>query len=127
MIELFKDKDLLMKLFKSCKEYPNKERYHALYIRSLGHSRKFVAELFCRDENTLHKWEEKWLNERNVKNQPKEGRPNEVDEKLEEKKVRLVEENDPKKYGMNCSFWDCIELQKYFLINGTTISRETIS
>jgi len=59
-------RDILRVLFKSCSECPEKERYHALYIRSLGYTRKSVAELFCRDEGTMQEWEERRLRERNV-------------------------------------------------------------
>lgn len=124
MIDLSKDKDILRTLYEACNDYPDKDRFHALYVRSLGYPRKVVAELFCRDEDTIQQWEDRWLKERSVKNKPKEGRPD--DGKLEDTIVKLVEENTPKKYGMNCSFWDCIELHKFFLMNGIYVSRETI-
>jgi transposase len=40
--------------------------------------------------------------------------------------VKLVDENNPGKYGINASFWDCIELHKFFLANGLYVGRETI-
>jgi len=126
MFELAKDKEILKKLFKLCKEYPDKERYHALYIRSIGYSRKSVAELFCRDEDTIQEWENKWLKEKDVNNKPKDGRPNEIDKKTEDMIIKFVDENNPKKHGMSCSFWDCVELHKFFLMKGIDMNRETI-
>jgi len=126
MTDLSKDKDILLALYKVCKTLPDKERYHALLLIACGKTRKEVAELFFVDEDTIGLWIKKWANERNVRNNPKEGRPNEIDDKLEETVVKLVDENNPKRYGMNCSFWDCIELRKFFLLHGIAVSSETI-
>jgi transposase len=124
MVDLSKDKDILRVLYKTCRTLPDKERYHALYVISLGYPISEVANIFCKDEDTIRGWISKWTKEGNIKDKPKEGRPN--DDKLEETIVKLVDENKPNKYGMNCSFWDCIELHKFFLMNGIYVSRETI-
>lgn len=124
--DLSNDKDKLEILYRVCRTYPDKERLHALYIRSLGHSRKFVAELFCRDEDTIAEWERKWIEKQQVMNEPKSGAPKKFDKDIEKAVVKLADENNPKKYGVNASFWDCIELHKFFLANGLYIGRETI-
>jgi transposase len=126
MLDLSHDKEMLKKLYRESKDAIEKDRYHALYVLSLGYSVRETARLFSRDEGTIRLLVERWLKERNVKNKPKEGAPRKVDERLKTIVVKLADENEPKKYRMNCSFWDCIELHKFFLMNGIYISRETI-
>lgn len=124
MDDLSQDKDVLLVLYKACRSPSEKERYHALCLLALGYPVSDVAKIFFRDEDTIREWIRRWVKERSVKNKPKEGRPN--DDKLEEAIVKLVDENNPKKYGMNCSFWDCIELRKFFLMHGIAVSSESI-
>lgn len=124
MVDLSQDKDVLQVLYKACRSLSEKERYHALCLLSLGYPVSEVANIFFRDEDTIRSWIDRWIKERSVKNKPREGRPN--DDKLEETIVKLVDENDPKKYGMNCSFWNCMELHTFFLMNGVYVSRKTI-
>lgn len=126
VVDLSADKELLKTLYKSCKSYPERERYHALLLVASGRTIREVAGLFFVDEDTIAQWIKKWLKERNVSNRKKEGRPREVDGRLEEAIVKLVEENNPRKYGVSCSSWDCEELRKFFLLHGVAISRETI-
>lgn len=126
MADLTKDRDILQKLFKTCDKYPEKERYHALYVLSLGYLISEVANLFCKDEDTIRSWADKWTSERTASDKQRSGAPKKADDDIEDKIVGLVDENNPKKYGMNCSFWDCVELQKLFLLQGMPISDETI-
>ena len=58
------------------------------------------------DEATIYRWIERWRVERSLADQPREGRPLKLDEKDKEEIRKLVEENDPKRHGVNASFWD---------------------
>ncbi|MEM2956854.1 MAG: IS630 family transposase [Candidatus Jordarchaeaceae archaeon] len=120
------DEGLLRTLAKKCKDAREKIRYLALHAISKGYTVSLVAEIFCVDEATIYRWIERWQVERNLADQPREGRPPKLDEKDKEEIRKLVEENDPTKHGINASFWDCRELRLYFLRRGKTVSQETV-
>lgn len=126
MIDLSNDKDVLLKLYKKNKHYKERDRYHALSLIATGKSIKEVADIFFIDEDTVRNWIDRWLAERNLSDKPKSGKPREIDENLERRIIELMDENNPGKYGMNCSFWDCLELQKFFAMYRIRVSRETI-
>ncbi|MEM3564636.1 MAG: helix-turn-helix domain-containing protein [Candidatus Jordarchaeaceae archaeon] len=120
------DKGLLQMPAKKCKDAREKIRYLALHAISKGYTVSLVAEIFCVDEATIYRWIERWRVERNLADQPREGRPPKLDGKDKEEIRRLVEENDPKEHRVNASFWDCRELRLYFLRRGKTVSQETV-
>jgi len=120
------DEWLLRVLAKKCKDAKEKVRYLALHALSKGYAVSSVAEIFCVDEATIYRWIERWQVERNLADQPKEGRPPKLAEKDKGEIRKLVEENDPKRHGVNASFWDCRELRLYFLRRGKDVSQETI-
>lgn len=126
MNELSQESALLRERYKSSKDLREKERYHALYLYSLDYQKREIAEIFCRDEDTIKAWVERWITEKSVSDEPKEGRPAKLENKDKEKIKELIDENNPKKHGINASFWDCRELQKYFSQRGKNISQETI-
>lgn len=59
-----------------------------------------------------------------VYDEPKEGRPAKIEDKGKEKITEFIDENNPKKHGVNASFWDCRELQKYFSQRGKIFHRK---
>jgi transposase len=121
------DEGLLRMLAKKCKDVREKVRYLALHALSRGYTVSLVAEIFCVDEASVYRWIERWQAERNLADQPREGRPPKLAGKDKEEVKKLVEENDPKKYGVNASFWDCKELRLYLLsTRGKNVSQETI-
>lgn len=124
--DLSKDKDKLEILYRVCRTYPDKERFHALWLVASGYKVNEVAKIFLRDEDTIRNWMNKWIEKQQVMNESKSGAPKKFDKDIEKAVVKLVDENNPKKYGVNISFWDCIELHKFFLANGLYIGRETI-
>ncbi len=126
MNELAQDSALLRERYKSSRDVKEKERYHALYLYSAGYQKIEIATIFCRDEDTIKSWVDKWIEDKSVNDVPKEGRPAKFDEKDKDRVKQLVEENNPKKHGINASIWDCRELQKYFLLKGKNVSEETI-
>ena len=120
------DGQLLHDLAKSCKDPKEKVRYLALHAIAKGHAITLVSEIFCVDEATVYRWIERWQEEKNLSDKSREGRPPELTEKDKGHIKKLVEENNPKKQGINSGMWDCKELQKYFLMRGKNISQETI-
>lgn len=126
MEELAEDRELLKELFESAEHRRLSIRYNALYALSVGFSVAQVSKIFCKDEDTIRAWIKKWMKQKSVIDRERSGAPAKVSEKTEAKIARLVDENNPRKHGMNCSFWDCRELQKYFLMRGTILSRESI-
>ena len=99
----------------------------ALHALSRGYAVSLVAEIFCVDEASVYRWIDRWQAERNLADQPREGRPPKLAEKDKKEIKKLVEENDPKKHGVNASFWDCKELRLYLLsTRGKNVSQETI-
>ncbi len=124
MLEQYKSR--LKRLASECKDAREKERLRALYALSVGYSVELVMEIFCVDESTVYRWIGRWEGERDLADKPREGRPPSLKEEDREKIRELVEENDPKRHGMNASFWDTKELREYLSKNGRDVSREAI-
>ena len=120
------DEQLLRKLAKSCKDSKEQNRYLALHAICKAYSVPSVSDIFCVDEATIYRWIDRWTEERNMQNKPKSGRPSILADKGKEKIKRLLEENNPKKHGINASFWDTKELHMYFKKQNKKISRETL-
>lgn len=123
---LEQDVSVLRELAARCKDAKERERLRALYALAKGYSAKAVAEIFCVDEDTVRNWRKAWEDERGVKDAPRSGRPPLLTPGDERELKRLVEENDPRKHGVNASVWDCAELVKYFARKGRAVSDETI-
>lgn len=120
------DSNLLNELAKSCKDAKERERLRALYAVSIGHPVQTVAQIFSVDEATIYRWIEKWKTDKDLSDEPREGRPEKLTEKDKDGIKKLLDENNTKKHGMNASFWDTKELQIYFAEKGRKISRETL-
>lgn len=123
---LKEDRKILCELARKSKDPRERERLRALYILSLGETVERVMVFFAVDESTVYRWIEKWKQERNLHDKPRDGRPPVIgsDDKKEIKK--LITENDPKKHGLNANCWDTKELQTYFASRGKEYSRESI-
>lgn len=120
------DKRLLRSLARECKDAKEKTRLLALHAISIGKSLSLVAEIFCVDEETVRKWIHRWEEEKNLKDKPRDGRPPSLSDEDKKKIRKLVEENNPKKYGLNASAWDCSELRKYFVKKGKIFSIDVV-
>jgi len=120
------DRDILRDLARKSKDPKERERLRALFILSLGESIERVMVFFAVDESTVYRWIEKWTEERDMHDRPRDGRSPSIgpDEKKEIKE--LVNENDPQKHGINANCWDTKELQAYFASKGKEYSRESI-
>jgi len=123
---LEKDESVLRCLARECKDVREKARLLALHAISIGDSVSHTANVFCVDEETVRRWIERWQKERDLTDMPKAGRPPTLTDKDRQKLRRLVEENEPRKQGMNASAWDTKELQAYFLGQGKFVSRELL-
>ncbi|MEK6816667.1 MAG: IS630 family transposase [Nanoarchaeota archaeon] len=116
----------MRELSKKCKDARIQNRYLALHALSIGKSVELIAEIFCVDRATLYNWIVKWREERSLEDIPRSGRPNSLTEEQKQEIRNLIEENDPKKHGINASSWDTKEFMCYFARNGIIASRETI-
>ena len=124
MLEVFSCE--LRELARACKDYKERERLRALYALSIGKPFNLVSEIFCVDEETVRKWIHRWEEEKSLKDMPRDGRPPSLGDGDKKEIKRLVEENNPKKHGLNASAWDCSELRKYFAKKDKIFSIETI-
>lgn len=124
MIE--QDRRVLRELAAHCKDTKEKVRLLALHAISKGYTQTSVAEIFCVDESTIHNWIDKWLTERNAVDHERSGRPPVLTDKDKTTIKNLVEENDPKKHGVNAGAWDTNELQIYFAKRGKEVSRDAL-
>ena len=120
------DECTLRGLARSSKDARVNVRYFALHGISQGHTIKSISEIFCVDECTIRNWVTKWRKHKRIQDDPKSGRPPIFSETKIEKIRYLLEENNPKKHGINASFWDTKELQIYFKKRNIDISRETL-
>ena len=120
------DEQLLRTLARQCKDAKEKIRLLALHALSIGKSLNLVAEIFCVDEDTLRNWVRKWGGEKSLKDAPRDGRPPSLTDVDKKEIKKLVEENNPKKHGLNASAWDCNELRKYFARKGKIFSIDVI-
>jgi len=123
---LEEDEQALRKLAKSCRDAKVQNRYLALHALSINKPVELVAEIFCVDRATLYNWIVKWKEERNLEDEPREGRPNILSDEQKQEIRNLIEENDPKKHGINASAWDTKELMHYFAGKGVQVSRESL-
>src|SRR3989338_5631143 len=123
---LEEDEQALRKLAKSCKDANARVRYLALHPLSINKPVQMVAEIFCVDRTSLYNWVVKWKEERNLEDEPREGRPNILTEEQKQEIRNLIEENDTKRHGINASAWDTKELMHYFSAKGVAVSRESL-
>ncbi|MGI0134213.1 MAG: IS630 family transposase [Candidatus Micrarchaeaceae archaeon] len=123
---LEEDEPLLRKLAKECDDAEENVRYYALHAISTGDSVTDTAKRFLVERQTIYDWVGKWKEDNRVSNEPRSGRPESLTEKDKETIKGLVDENNPKKYGINMSCFDTKGLQIYFASRGTVVSRETI-
>lgn len=103
----------LLELYKSCKDYKERERYHAVLLVKTGRKIKSVAEFFFVDEETIRLWIKKWDDEKNVKDKPRPGNKKKLSKEQEEQICKLVDENNPQEHGYKTATWDCVELKKF--------------
>lgn len=123
---LEEDEHALRELAKKCKDASAKVRYLALHALSIHKPVSLIAEIFCVDRTTLYNWVVKWMEERTLEDTPRPGRPNSLTEEQKQEIRNLIEENDPKKHGINASSWDTKEFMCYFAGRGVIVSRETL-
>jgi transposase len=120
------DSDILKELYKDCKDAKEKIRYAALYAVSRGRSIRDTADFIDVEESTVYDWVNRWVSERGVSDKPRSGRPSKLTKKDEEEIKELLDENDPKKHGINASSYTTKELREYFIrAHGRTIDEET--
>ncbi len=123
---LEEDEPLLRQRAKECKDAKENIRYYALHAVSRGDSVTDTAERFLVERQTIHDWINRWNEEKNLSDKPRSGRPEKITEEDEKKIRRLIDENDPKKYGINASSYTTKELQIYFMkFNNKFIDEET--
>lgn len=120
------DEQILRTLARECKDAKEKGRLLALHALSIGNSVSNTAQVFCVDEETVRKWIHRWEEEESLKDKPRDGRPPSLSDDDKKEIRELVEENNPKKYGLNASAWDCSELRKYFVKKGKIFSIDVI-
>jgi transposase len=120
------DRDILRELARKSKDPKERERLRALYILSIGETVERVMVFFAVEESTVYRWIDKWKEDRNMHDKPRDGRPPSIgpDEKKEIKE--LVNENDPRKHDINANCWDTKELREFFASKGKDYSQESI-
>ena len=120
------DSNILGELYRNCKDVKEKVRYSALYAVSRGRSVKDVADFIEVEESTVYDWINKWIFDKNIRDKPRSGRPSKITKDDEKEIRRLIDENDPKKYGINASSYTTKELQLYFAkYKGKFVDEET--
>lgn len=123
---LEEDEQALRQLAKSCRVAKEQNRYLALHALSINKPVELIAEIFCVDRTSLYNWVVKWKEDRDLADEPRQGRPNVLTEEQKQEIRNLIEENDPKKHGINASAWDTKELMHYFAGRGVQVSRESL-
>ena len=117
----------LIRLYKSCKEYKERERYHAVLLVKAGKTVKETADMFFVDEETIRLWVKRWEDERDVKDKPRSGPPNKMTKEQEKEICDLVDENNPQEHGYKTATWDCVEIKRFVEDKfGIRISDESI-
>ena len=114
MNELTSEVSLLRELYKKCKDLKEREKYQALYLVASGYSYLEAAFIVCKNEETISIWVDKYLQEKSVKDKPREGRPPTVTKEIEEEITKIIDDNDPSNGKANCTIVDCNFLQAYF-------------
>lgn len=117
---------LLQDLARKCKDAKERERLRALYAISVGHPIQKVAEIFCVDEGTVYRWIERWQQGKELSDRPKRGRPGAFSDEDKQALKELVDEGDPRKHGIEASFWNTRDLKEHFGKRGKKVSQETI-
>ena len=123
---LEEDAQALRGLAKKSKDYREVQRLRALYALSVGTDVPTVAKVFDVDESIVYDWITWWISERGLGDAPRSGRPPELSAEDKGLIRKLVEENDPKKSGVNASARDCAEFVKYFARRGRAVSDEVV-
>lgn len=103
----------LRRIYRECKDRRFAERWQALYLRASGYLLKDIAFIVARDEDTVSAWISKYEETGKVDDEPREGSEGKITPALEEKIVKLVDENKPFKHGWNAARWDCRELRDW--------------
>jgi len=120
------DSNTLGDLYRTCEDVREKIRYEALYAVSRGKSVKSVADIIDVEESTIYDWINRWISEKSVSDKPRGGKPPKITKDDEEEIRHLLDENDPKKRGINASSYTTKELQLYFAkYRGKFIDEET--
>ena len=109
------DTNVLGDLYKNCKDVKEKIRYEALYAVSRGRAVADVADIIAVEESTIYDWIRRWESEKTISDKPRSGRPPSITKEDEEEMKRLIDENDPKKHGINAMSYTTAELQEYFM------------
>jgi transposase len=116
----------LLGLYKKAREPKAIRAYNLLFLNSKGHAVSELAKLFELSENTVRACIQTYLDESRVGDGSRSGRPKKLDKSLEQRIVKLVDENKPSKHGFNVASWDCRELCLWLVQRGCTVSLETI-
>lgn len=75
----------------------------------------------------MYDWMHQWETERTVSDKPRSGRPPKLTNEDEKEIKGLLDENDPKKYGINAVSYTTTELREYFMkVHGMAIDEETL-
>lgn len=120
------DSNTLKHLYKTCQDATEKIRYEALYAVSRGFTVEIVANMIDVEESTVYDWIHRWEKEHGISDKPRSGRPTKLTKEDENEIRRIIDENDPKKYGINASHYTTKELQFYFAkYRGEFIDEET--
>ena len=121
------DTNILGDLYKTCKDAKEKIRFEALYAVSRGNTVKSVANIIDVEESTVYDWINRWILEKSASDKPKSGRPSKITKKDEQEIRRVVDENNPTKYGINALVYTTAELCQYFEnVHRKSINDETM-
>ena len=113
MTSLAEDTSLLKQKYEECRDVRESKRYQALYLVAIGYSYKETALIVCKNEETVSAWVYRYIQEKSVKDKPREGRPTIVTEEMKKEISNLIDENDPTNGKANCTIVDCPYLQSY--------------
>jgi len=116
----------LARLYRAEKDLRRRERYQALYLLSLGYPQNEIATIVCKDEDTIGRWKQQWESKKKVDDEPRSGRPPELDDGMKKKIAQLVDEDNPHKHGFNVAHWDCKELRRWLALRGVSVSQEAV-
>lgn len=120
------DSKELAVLYRQEKDVRRKERLHALYFLAIGYSVGETASAFLRDEDTIRSWLSAWEEKRSIDDESRSGRPPELEKKWVRKIVKLADEDNPRKHGINVAHWDCKELCSWLSRRNLFVSQETV-
>lgn len=120
------DSQCLRESASKCKDAKEVQRLRALYAVSIGHPIPKIAEIFCVDEATVYRWIERWQEEKDLQDKPREGRPQSLDQEDKREVKKLVKGSTPQEHGINASAWTCKELRLFFLGRGKDVSEESL-